>query len=254
MIRLTKADYKRAEPHLKEAPVFVDAILHQILPGFVYTDDYETFLIGTDSGIFYVMGDETGSLDWLKQLHEEREASGMRFTLSSSSAKWNQRIEETLGERVSLVSRYAFTYTGTETGNRTCPEGYTIRKINEALIRQSKEFPPSYYEEYWGSVSAFLRHGLGYCIVQDGIPVCECTSIFKGGNRAEIDIATHDAHRGKGLAKAAAEAFIGECLATGLEPVWECNADNTASYALALKLGFSNPAPYTLFVKRRSRF
>ena len=252
MIRVKKADYIKAEPHLMEASAFVDAVLHQILPGFVYTDDYKTFLIGTDSGIFYVAGDETSNLDWLDKLFREREASGMRFTLHSPSANWDQRIEETLGERVSFVPRYAFTYTGTGAGNHTCPEGYTLRKMNEALIRQSEEYPPSYYEEYWGSVSAFLRHGMGYCLVQDGIPVCECTSIFKGGKQAEIDIATHDAHRGQGLAKAAAGAFIGECLATGLEPVWECNADNTASYALALKLGFSNPAPYTLFVKKRN--
>ena len=146
MIRLRKADYKNAEPYLTEAPAFVDAVLHHIIPGFVYADGSETFLIGADSGIFHVAGEETGNHAWIDQLYREREASGMRFTLSSSSAKWEKRIEDIFGERVTSVPRYAFTYTKQEAGVHPYPEGYTLKKIDGEAIRMSKEFPPSYYE------------------------------------------------------------------------------------------------------------
>ena len=51
------------------------------------------------------------------------------------------------------------------------------------------------------STEVFLNNGFGFCIEQDGIIVAECVSIFNGNGFAEIDIVTHEAYHGKGLAK-----------------------------------------------------
>lgn len=63
MLCLLEADFEKVKKALHSPPSFVCAVLERTIPGVVYADSGggSTFLIGTASGIFYVIGEETNS-------------------------------------------------------------------------------------------------------------------------------------------------------------------------------------------------
>jgi RimJ/RimL family protein N-acetyltransferase len=75
--------------------------------------------------------------------------------------------------------------------------------------------------------------------------VSGCSSFAISSRKLEFEIQTHRDFRQRGLATAAASAMIEYCIGRGLEPGWD--AHNPTSAALAGKLGFVNPAPYTAY-------
>ncbi len=99
---------------------------------------------------------------------------------------------------------------------------------------------------FWPDASVFLAHGGGYCVTIDQQVASLAFTSFRLDQQLEIGVETYPAFRGMGLAKFAAMALINDCLAQGLQPVWACRKQNTASLALALALGFvpSKEGPY----------
>lgn len=92
---------------------------------------------------------------------------------------------------------------------------------------------------FWPDASRFLTQGLGWCAERDGEVGAIAFSAFHFDGQVEIGLETMTAHRGKGLGLAVAVAMIGTILEAGLEPVWACRKENTASLELARKLGFA---------------
>jgi RimJ/RimL family protein N-acetyltransferase len=92
---------------------------------------------------------------------------------------------------------------------------------------------------FWRDAVQFLANGGGLCAEKDGEVGAIAFSSFRFDNILEIGIETRSQFRGQGLALATAAALIHKCLADGLEPVWSCRKENTASYHLAQRLGFS---------------
>ncbi len=80
--------------------------------------------------------------------------------------------------------------------------------------------------------------------------VAECGTVVSGGRKREIGVHTVEGYRQRGLATAVGAAFIGDCLAQGWEPCWECFSDNLASCRTAERLGFCDPADYPVWVWR----
>ena len=111
-------------------------------------------------------------------------------------------IEERFSHVLRNIPRMKFQSVTFEERKRDCNKNtYEVKRINKSDIERSNEFTKVYYKEYWGATEAFLNNGFGFCIEQDGIIVSECVSIFSGNGFAEIDIVTHEAYQGKGLAK-----------------------------------------------------
>jgi RimJ/RimL family protein N-acetyltransferase len=91
---------------------------------------------------------------------------------------------------------------------------------------------------FWRDAGEFAASGGGFSVIVDGAPAATAFCSFRHGAQLEIGIETAPRHRGKGLARIAACALIDHCLAHGLEPVWACRLENTASVRLAGALGF----------------
>ena len=91
---------------------------------------------------------------------------------------------------------------------------------------------------FWNSAEDFVRNGIGFSVLEDGVPVSTAFSAFVHDYAWEIGIESAVTHRGRGYATIAAIAFIDHCLENGLTPVWSCRTENTGSYKLATKLGF----------------
>jgi predicted GNAT family acetyltransferase len=77
--------------------------------------------------------------------------------------------------------------------------------------------------------------------------VSTCFSVFAGGGRREIGVDTHPQYRRRGFATLVTSAFISQCLRDGVEPMWECWADNAPSVELAKKLGFERVRDYPVY-------
>ncbi|MEC1635012.1 GNAT family N-acetyltransferase [Bacillus mojavensis] len=239
--------------HDKETrcPTFVYSILEQTIPGVVYGDD-QSFLIGTSSGIYYVAGDERNqnANECIVELYKRRAESKKRFTLFSPNPSWDSAVKTVLRDELNQMMRYAFSQQISAKKAFQLPKGFTLKRINEDVISSSTEFHKAYYEEYWGSVSNFLNNGFGFAVWSDNHVISECTSIFLGRNRAEMDIYTREEYRGMGLAYIAGSTFINECLENGVSPSWDCNVSNKSSIHLAKKLGFEISTNYSIFFKK----
>lgn len=249
---IKKEQYSDAKTliHNKETccPTFVYSILEQTVPGVVYADD-QSFLIGTSSGIYYVAGDEKNQNvnEFIVELYKKRAESKKRFTLFSPNCPWDSVVKTVLHDELNQMMRYAFSQQSSAKKAFQLPKGFTLKRINEDIISSSTEFQKAYYEEYWGSVSNFLKNGFGFAVLYDNHVVSECTSIFLGGNRAEMDIYTREEYRGMGFAYIAGSKFINDCLENGVSPSWDCDVSNKSSIHSAKKLGFEISTKHSIF-------
>lgn len=257
MIILNQSDFENLKSTLNKSnitcPTFVYSIMDGYIQGTVYADSKspKSVLIGTNSGIYFV-GGEVDNLDFNKflfELYRHRKNNKLRFSLFSTSEKWNCAIMNQLKDEIKQLSRFSFEHTDKEIDRKVALSSeYTIEKINKEIIKKSLEFNEDYYKEYWGSTSNFIEKGFGFCILHNEKVISECSAIFSSQEFAEIDIITHKDYRGKGLAAITATAFIEFCLESGIIPKWDCDVSNDSSIKLAGKLGFVTPVNYSIFV------
>lgn len=260
MKKVAVAEYRKILSILEgntRTATFAYAICDQMIDGEVLANEKLTAgLIITANGIYYLFGDtydqsyDEGLFSYIKTAIEKTDK---RFTLFTSSEEWEVMIEERFSHAFRKIPRMKFQRGTFEERKRDFNKNtYEVKRIDRRNIERSNVFTEKYYKEYWGSDEAFLNNGFGFCIEQDGMIVAECVSIFSGNGFAEIDIATHEAYQGKGLAQAVATRFMGQCIQNDITPCWDCNVDNIPSQKLARKLSFHNPVEYSLFVRKRT--
>lgn len=241
MKKIREVDYPTL--HFPEAPVFVGSIVERIIPGAIFCVR-QSYIIKTASGLYFVTGPVEEELYAFLQ---RCMTSDGRFTLFVTDTSWQQRLDST---PLRKIPRYAYTLdTVVYHALPRMSLAYPIQPIDAKSITMSTEFPQGYYEEYWGSVSQFLAHGRGFCMMDGEQIVGEATAIFQSTTAAEVDIFTHTAYRGKGIAKQLAMAFIDYCLVQSITPHWDCDVSNTASIVLAEKIGFITRKPYAIYIK-----
>ncbi|MBE7095807.1 GNAT family N-acetyltransferase [Bacillus cereus] len=260
MKKLSVDEYRKILPILESltrTTTFAYAVCDQMIDGEVFTNEKLTAgLIRTANGIYYVFGDTDDHnyneylFAYLKMAIEKTEK---RFTLFTSSDEWEMKLEERFSNTLRNILRMKFQREIFEERKRDANKNtYEVKRINKSDIERSNEFTEEYYKEYWGSKELFLNGGFGFCIEQDGMIVAECVSIFNGNGFAEIDIVTHKAYQGKGLAQAVATRFIEHCMQNDITPCWDCYVDNIPSQKLASKLSFNHPIEYRLFVRKKT--
>lgn len=236
-------------------PTFVYSVLDKVIKGKVFIDDSNrTALVGTDSGIFVVVGDTNNNRFnfFLSEYFVGRKNENKRFTLFSPSKEWDITIKELLEHELREVNRYSFQLNESKFSKlliKEVPEGFSLRKTDGEVIRNSQDFNDAYLNEYWSSPSNFLEKGFGYCITNHNNLASECVSIFASTQAAEMDIVTQNRYRGLGLGQIVAQKFILKCIEDQKTPRWDCDVNNIASIKLAEKLGFENPIQYSVFVK-----
>ncbi|MGW5979750.1 GNAT family N-acetyltransferase [Bacillus mycoides] len=262
MRRLQIEEYDKVIPLLEgnhRTTTFAYAVCNQNINGEIFINEKLTAgLIVTTNGIYYLFGDtrdQSYNEDLFSYIKTAIEKTEKRFTLFTSSEEWEMMIEECFSNAFRKIPRMTFQFQREVFEDRKIElnkNTYEIKRIDKSDIERSNEFTEDYYKEYWGSKEAFLNGGFGFCIEQNGMIVAECVSIFGGNGFAEIDIATHKAYQGKGLARAVATRFIEHCMQNDITPCWDCYVDNIPSRKLASKLSFYNPIEYRLFVRKKT--
>lgn len=134
------------------------------------------------------------------------------------------------------------------------PAGFAIRRIDaDSATRLQADLIAGgigpWFDQVWGSIPQFLEQAFGFVAEWegDGDPfiAANCRAVRwqameKGINEgvAPIQVSTRARFQGQGLATLVCAAFIEHCLESGMTPEYSCEEENTASAALALKLGF----------------
>lgn len=260
MKKLSVADYRKillVLESLTRTTTFAYAVCDQTIDGEIFANEKLTAgLISTANGIYYLFGDtddQNYNKDLFAHLKMAIEKTEKRFTLFTSSPEWEMMLEERFSNVLRNIPRMKFQSVTFEERKRDCNKNtHEVKRIDRKDIAQSNEFTEEYYKEYWGSTEAFLNDGFGFCIEKNGMIVAECVSIFSGNGFAEIDIATHKEHQGKGLAQAVATRFIEHCMQNDIIPCWDCYVANISSQKLASKLSFYNPIEYRLFARKKT--
>ncbi|HDX9643048.1 TPA: GNAT family N-acetyltransferase [Bacillus mobilis] len=260
MKKLSVAEYRKILPILESnarTTTFAYAVCDQMIDGEIFANEKLTAgLIRTANGIYYLFGDtddQNYNEDLFAYLKVALEKTEKRFTLFTSIEEWEIMIEGRFSNVLRNMPRMKFQREISEEKKQDANKNtYEVKRIDKSDIERSSEFTEEYYKEYWGSKETFLNGGFGFCIEQDGMIIAECVSIFRGNSFAEIDIATHKAYQGKGLAQAVATRFIEHCMQNDITPCWDCYVDNIPSQKLASKLSFNHPIEYSLFVRKRT--
>lgn len=86
----------------------------------------------------------------------------------------------------------------------------------------------------------------------EGRPVSFCYPVWQTETLWDVSIETLPAYRGRGLGARAARTLIRHMRATGRAPVWGALETNTASRALAARLGFLETAGIAVFTEASS--
>jgi RimJ/RimL family protein N-acetyltransferase len=131
----------------------------------------------------------------------------------------------------------------------TLPPGFALKRVTPDDAARFAELEDSLVYNY-PSLDEFSERGVGFGVEQEGRFVSGCSSFAMGSRSLEFEINTHADFRGRGLATACAAAMIEYCLEHRLEPCWD--AHNDISAALAAKLGFVEPAPYSAYEVREA--
>lgn len=125
------------------------------------------------------------------------------------------------------------------------PEGYEMKDFDEELydLAMSEKWSAEFCEGF-SSAEDFLERGIGVAAVRDGKLVggISTQTVYDGG--AELQLATREDHRQKGLALACAAAIIIKCTERGMRPCWD--AANLISKKIALKLGYEYKGEYII--------
>lgn len=92
--------------------------------------------------------------------------------------------------------------------------------------------------DFCGTIDNFLSNGLGYCLMKGSEIVVEAYVPFWGAGHAEIGGITHENYRKLGYAYTTMAYLITQCEEKGFKTRWSTGNRNTASVALARKLGY----------------
>jgi RimJ/RimL family protein N-acetyltransferase len=174
------------------------------------------------------------------------------WSVVTSSEAWEPLLRRVWGPELQRRTRVAFQAGKWDRGRlsrfqETLPDGFTLRRVTARDASRFAELEASLVYNY-PSLDAFSEKGVGYGVEHEDRFVAGCSSFALGSRSLEFEIDTHPDFRSRGLATACAAAMIEYCLDHQLEPCWD--AHNDISAALATKLGFIEPAPYTAYEVR----
>ena len=93
------------------------------------------------------------------------------------------------------------------------------------------------------------EHGRLLAGVDDGVIVGQGGSLAAGGVFADVGVHVAGGYRRQGVATACASGVCRALQNGGLRPVWSTSSENTASLAVARKLGFVESARLTFLVR-----
>lgn len=130
------------------------------------------------------------------------------------------------------------------------PEGFELVPFDKNIYNQAmKEEWSKEFCEVFSSAEDYLTRGFGFAALDNKklVSGASTMTVYDGG--IEIQVATDEKYRRRGLAMPCAAALIQECSKRKIRPCWD--AANLISKTMALALGYEYKGEYdTIHMKR----
>ncbi len=260
MIKLEVNDYVQVVAPMESLPInilFAKAVIDHKVSGSVYVDNVkepQAFYIAHPYGMSLIFGDTNNDMfndDLFHYLINKDKVRNHYEWLQAFPTSWNRKIETILGSnlvknasadlnRVLQNTRVNFTFNISKymkfRPQLDTQEHPIVRSTQEVLNTMPGSVLPKYF---WGNDDQFQNEGIGFSLIYDGEVASTAFSSCRFENQLEIGIETVEKYRGKGFALTVCSVLINYCIENGLEPIWACRMENTPSYQLAHKLGFT---------------
>jgi RimJ/RimL family protein N-acetyltransferase len=132
------------------------------------------------------------------------------------------------------------------------PPGDHVRLLtpSDAPALAALDAESAWIHETWGGPARLLAAGVAYAGTVDGEPVSIAVPFYVGAEYEDIGVVTVQAHRRRGLSTASAAAVVRDIRTRGHVPTWTTSPDNTASLAVAARLGFTHVRDDVLYAVR----
>jgi len=266
---LESNEFERVRPLFQgfDYSLSIEAAIDGNNPGRIFVDNVDhprTGLALTVEG-YLLAGDDSNPRTnaALSRLFQERIFAGEVFVNGDQSMSlavhpetWEARLPELIPtHEVEKLRRYHYLCRGVPFDWRDhVPEGYTVRRVNRPLLEDpTVVFPDAVrewmdIEQIWRTMDNFLSRGISFVVLRDREVVAWCTPDCVAGDRMDVGIITHPAHRRRGLATVAVAATVEHALKHGFNAVgWHCNADNVGSWRTADRVGFERYREYAYY-------
>ncbi|MBL0268163.1 MAG: GNAT family N-acetyltransferase [Chitinophagaceae bacterium] len=254
IFELDKNDFVKILPmYLNEGKTFplILAVIHQKQPGWVFVDDPvqpTSAMIMNNFGFLQLVSVENFERDFIKVFKFPGISMPSYLLWYSPPPQIQEMFDGFLHEHVRKRERARFIFKKNTVENLVkCPDGFNIRRLDKELIKKTLNFKLDIGSRFWASIDDFLEQGIGVCVMKGGEIASLCYSACVVDDLAEIDIVTQKEYRGIGLAAAAAQSFMTECVRREIIPTWDCFVNNIASMKLAAKLGFEEEWKYYFY-------
>lgn len=269
MHELAPGEFRRARSLFAgfDYSLSIEAAIEGNNPGRIFVDDVDqprTGLALTVEG--YLLAGEEGhreANEALRQLFRDRIFTGevavngdWSMSLAVHPGTWEAQLPALIPtHEAERSARYHYLCHGVAFDWRQhLPEGYAVRRVDPALWHDPGVVFPGQVREWidleavWGTEQQFFARGVSFGVLHGGEVVAWCTPDCVAGDRIDVGIFTHPAHRRRGLASVAVAATVEQCLRQGFRAVgWHCNADNLASWKTAERVGFVRDCEYVYY-------
>lgn len=178
-----------------------------------------------------------------------------RFTiLTPQNENWARQIEAVWGRQAKPAMRYAIRKEPVRTFDRErlqslakqLPAGIRLADIDAALFdRCAREGWTRDFVCQFENYDHFARYAQGVLALRGDEIVAGASSYSAYEDGIEVEVDTRKDCRRQGLAAACCAQLILKCIEKGLYPSWD--AANSASVALAEKLGYHRAEPYMIY-------
>ena len=243
----------RIAPLFEGWPVYLFRTVLDGEMGEAYATDNDAAAVLCLPEFSFLAGDAScADAEALAAIVPEGAVCDMRYWAPRDEA-WARVIERALDGKARMTQRYAirkdvhrFDVARLNALTRALPPDCELRAIDGPLYHMalsqgwSCDLVAKFRDE-----ADFLTRGLGVVALSGGEIVSGASSfvVFRGGIEVEID--TRRDQRRRGLAAACGAQLLLTCFSRGLYPSWD--AHNTASVALAEKLGYVPGRPYDVY-------
>ena len=117
------------------------------------------------------------------------------------------------------------------------PEGCDIRPMDSQIMERCL-WGDSYIQAH-GSAEAFLRKGIGLCLMNGDEILSEAYATHFSTGIFEMATVTHEEHQGRSYSTITCAYAIQACEELGYATLWFCRKTNFPSASVARKLGYS---------------
>lgn len=235
------------KPNFKTDFPLINAVIQKKQQGKVYEyDDFD--FIAHKSGFSY-LNLKTENINSIVDFFANEQSLKQYFHIYHAPFRVVEAIKKDnrFGYKYRKRIQFQFNEKTINSGlSKSIPSKFGFKTINENNFNSLDIFELDLPNRYWNSKNDFLQHGYGILAYdkEHDKPVSLCYSSCVSNDIAEIDVATLQAYRGLGLAKAVTERFIQHSIDKAIIPNWDCFEENTPSLKTAQSLGFEKIKEY----------